>query len=69
MLQAFLNAKYNMSLIIIHFLQPLLDFFPKSLGDVGDEHGERFHQDIATMEMVENQYQGKWSWCPVMLAD
>jgi len=31
-----------------------------------DEHGERFHQDIAQMEM-KKRYQGKWS--PAMLAD
>jgi hypothetical protein len=39
-----------------------LDFFPDNLGAVSDEHGERFHQDIAGMEN-----QGKWS--PSMLAD
>jgi hypothetical protein len=27
-----------------------LDFFPQNLGAVIDEHGERFHQDIAVME-------------------
>jgi len=31
---------------------------------VSDEHGERFHQDIA---QTEKRYQGKWS--PAMLAD
>jgi len=31
---------------------------------VSDEHGERFHQDIATME---KRYQGKWY--TTMLAD
>ncbi|UYV70837.1 hypothetical protein LAZ67_8000790 [Cordylochernes scorpioides] len=34
------------------------------LGAVSDEHGERFHQDISSME---KRYQGKWS--PAMLAD
>lgn len=53
----------NMSLKI-HFLDSHLDFFPRNPGDVSDEHGERFHQDIAAME---NRYQGKWS--PTMLAD
>jgi hypothetical protein len=48
----------------IHFLYSHLDFFPDNLGAVSDEHGERFHQDIASME---KQYQGKWS--PSMLAD
>jgi hypothetical protein len=41
-----------------------LDFFPDNCGIVSDEHGERFHQEIATME---KRYQGKWSTS--MLAD
>lgn len=53
----------NMSLKI-HFLHSHLDFFPENLGAVSDEHGERFHQDISTLE---KRYQGKWS--PRMLAD
>jgi len=31
-------------------------FFPENLGGVGDKHGERFHQDIMT---IEKQYEGK----------
>ena len=38
----------NMSLKI-HFLHSHLGFFPKNLGAVSDEHGERFHQEISTM--------------------
>ena len=53
----------NMSLKI-HFLDSHLDFFPSNLGAVSDEHGERFHQDIA---LIERRYQGKWS--SGMLAD
>jgi hypothetical protein len=53
----------NMSLKI-HLLHSHLDFFPENLGQVSDEQGERFHQDIATMEQ---RYQGKWT--PSMLAD
>ncbi|UYV70254.1 hypothetical protein LAZ67_7002290 [Cordylochernes scorpioides] len=34
----------------IHFLPSHLDFFPDNLGAVSDEHGERFHQDISSME-------------------
>ena len=30
----------------LHFLHSHLYFFPENLGDVSDEHGERFHQDI-----------------------
>jgi hypothetical protein len=48
----------------IHFLESHLDFFPKSFGEVSDEHGERFYQDIIVMEM---RYQGKWT--SSMLAD
>ena len=44
------------------------EFFRLNLGDVGEEHGERFHQDIQTME---KRYQGGWDaammddyiWC------
>ncbi|UYV71050.1 hypothetical protein LAZ67_8001542 [Cordylochernes scorpioides] len=42
----------------IHFLHSYLDFFPDNLGAVSDEHAERFHQDISSME---KRYQGKWS--------
>jgi len=47
----------NMSLKI-KFLDSHLDFFPENLGEVSDEHGERFHQDIMPME---KRYQGKWT--------
>lgn len=40
----------------IHFLHDHLDFFPENLVDFSDEHGERFHQDIAK---IEKWYQGK----------
>ena len=43
----------------IHFLESHLN-----LGEVSDEHSERFHQDIMTME---KRYQGKWT--SIMLAD
>nr|CAH7727961.1 unnamed protein product [Callosobruchus chinensis] len=42
----------------VHFLHSHLDFFPENLGAVSDEHGERFHQDIAKME---KRFPGKWS--------
>ena len=48
----------------IHFLELHLDFFPENLGEVSDEHGERYHQDILAMEKL---YQGKWT--SSMLAD
>ena len=46
------------------FLNFHLDLFPENLGAVCDEHGERFHHDISTME---KRYQDKWSTS--MLAD
>jgi hypothetical protein len=48
----------------VHFLDSHLDFFPKNLGAVSFEHGERFHQDIST---IEKRYQGTLS--PSMLID
>jgi len=63
LLQCYKEMGCNMSLKI-HFLHSHLDFFPANLGDVSDEHGERFHQEISTME---KRYQGVWN--PSMLAD
>lgn len=63
MLMQYQKLGCNMSLKI-HFLNSHLDFFPDNCGMVSDEHGERFHQDISTMEQ---RYQGKWSTS--MLAD
>ena len=48
----------------MHFLHSHLDLFPKNLGAVSDEHGERFHQEISIMK---RRFQGKWN--PRMLAD
>jgi len=42
----------------MHFLDFHLNFSPEDLVAVSNEHGERFHQDISTME---KQYQGQWS--------
>jgi len=43
----------------IHFLESHLDFFfPENLGEVNDEHGERFHQDIL---VKKKRYQGEWT--------
>ncbi|KDR06722.1 hypothetical protein L798_04105 [Zootermopsis nevadensis] len=41
----------------MHFLNSHLDVFLNNLGSVSDEHDERFHQDISTLE---RRYQGKW---------
>ncbi|UYV75878.1 hypothetical protein LAZ67_13001645 [Cordylochernes scorpioides] len=40
------------------------NFEADNLGAVSDKNGERFHQDISSME---KRYQGKW--CPGILAD
>jgi hypothetical protein len=55
LLQSYEALVCDMSLKI-HFLHSHLDFFPQNLAAVSDEHGERFHQDIAVME---KRYQGK----------
>ena len=52
----------------IHFLHSHVDYFPENLGNFSEEQGERFHQDICTME---KRYQGRWNvnmmgdfcWC------
>ena len=57
MLQNFQEMKVNMSLKI-HMMHSHLDFFPENMGVVSDKHGERFHQDIAT---IEKRFKGKWN--------
>jgi hypothetical protein len=46
----------NMSLKT-HFLFSHLDFCPLNCGDMSNEHGERFHQDIS---VIEHRNKGKW---------
>ena len=41
----------------LNYLHSLLECFRPNLGDVSEEHGERFHQDI---EAIEKTYQGCW---------
>lgn len=55
LIQSFREMKVNMSLKI-HFLHNHLDFSPDNLGDFSDEHGERFHQDVA---IIEKRFKGK----------
>jgi len=43
--------------IKVHFLHSHLDRFPENCGDVSDEQGERFHQEI---KLMEERYQGQW---------
>ena len=44
--------------IKVHYLDSHLDRFPENLGDLSEEQGERFHQDI---KIIEERYQGKWN--------
>ena len=53
----------NMS-IKLHFLHSHLAYFPENLGNVSDQQGEHFHQDISDIEV---RYQGCWN--AIMLAD
>ena len=57
MLKNFQALEARMS-IKIHYLFSHLDRFPENLSDVSEEQGERFHQDIKTME---ERYQGRWN--------
>jgi hypothetical protein len=63
MLEAYRKMGCRMSLKM-HFLHSHLSFFPPNLGAVSDEHGERFHQEISTME---ERYQGRFN--PSMMGD
>ena len=56
MLQNFQALGARMS-IKLHYLFSHLKYFPENLGDVSEEQGEKFHQDIRTME---ERYQGRW---------
>jgi len=63
LLQSYQKLGFNMS-IKIYILHSYLDVFPENCGAVSDEHGERFHQDISSME---KRYEGQWNCA--MLAD
>ena len=56
MLIAYGKLGVNMS-IKVHFLFSHLERFPDNLGGYSEKQGERFHQDIKTME---ERYQGRW---------
>ena len=44
--------------IKMHYLHSHLDCFSENMGDISDEHGERFHQQISVME---GKYSGRWT--------
>lgn len=56
MLNSFRDLGCNMS-VKVHYLHSHLDSFPENLGDLDEEQGERFHQDI---KIMEERYQGRW---------
>ena len=56
MLISFSDLGCHMS-IKLHYLHSHLDRFPDCLGDVSDEQGEQFHQELRTME---DRYRGCW---------
>ena len=56
MLQNFQARGARMS-IKLHYLFSHLDYFPENFGDVSEEQGERFQQDVGTME---ERQQGRW---------
>ncbi|KAK4873204.1 hypothetical protein RN001_015233 [Aquatica leii] len=56
MLSNFNILSCNMT-IKVHYLYSHLDRFPENLGEFSKEQGEKFHQDIKTME---DRYQGRW---------
>ena len=63
--ESFHKLGCNMSIKVqFIFYIATLDGFPANLGDVSDEQGERFHQDIQTME---ERYQGRYD--TKMMAD
>ena len=49
MLKAYHKMNVNMTLKI-HFLADHLDRFEEDCGAFSDEHGERFHQEMSSME-------------------
>ena len=67
LLRSFRQLGSRMS-VKMHFLCSHLDYFPQNCGDLSEEQGERFHQDIRVME---ERYQGRWNvnfladycWC------
>ena len=54
-LEAYGEMGCNIS-IKTHFLDSHLGFFPENLGQLSDEQGERFHQEILA---IEKHFEGK----------
>jgi len=49
LLNAFQAQGCNITLKV-HFLHSHVDYFPENLGAYSEEQGEKFHQDLLTME-------------------
>ena len=56
MLNNFNQHGCNMS-IKIHYLHSHLERFPENLGDLSEEQGERFHQDINYEREISGQME------------
>ena len=41
----------------MHYFDSHTDFYRPNLGDLCEEHGKRFHQDISNME---RRHQSRW---------
>ena len=57
LIKSYENLGCRMSLRL-HFLHSHLEFFRDNLGNVSEEHGERFYQDI---QVMKNRYQRRWN--------
>ena len=53
--KSFCKHKAQIS-VKLHFLLAHLDYFPKNCGDLSEEQGECFHQDICIIEHIK----GRW---------
>jgi hypothetical protein len=51
----------------LHFLDFHLDLLPQNLGEVSDERGEGFHQDIFIMEKKVREKMELWYACRMLL--
>ena len=47
------SDEFSIPLVQLHFLDSHIDYFPENLGAYSEEQGERFHQDICTIELLE----------------
>lgn len=60
-MEGYQDLESNISLTM-HFLRSYMSFFQENARDGSDEHAERFHQDIVSME---KKYEVNWSSAPL----